>query len=336
MNPSSKIGLAVIVFLVACTSAPEVTQLPLAKQVETATPTMKPRLTSTLRPIETHTSIPTATFTPWPTKEVLAQFGVFGGDGGWEYFAFTGGNMSKWVLYTDGHFVVQKEDNSGFWFEQTTFTVPQMCSFLSQVEEAGFFNLAFDNSSESEMGIPTANPIYQFDNTTQFSEGGSQYVLQVNGSHSRQIIIYSSYVQYLVPEAYQVFNLFANYSPPSQLTVYQPQYLLLRIEKGSDEVNPAVMQAWPDDLASLEMLATENVETAASAFDKHVSQVLVKNEQVKPIVEAFDDRFGYKSFQSGDQMYYVAARPFLPHETLNEFSEFPEVNEFALPFRCSN
>lgn len=329
--------LILLLFLAACTSSPKQAQPVSTVQTRhTSTPSAVQKPTLTQQSTPTPASTVTATFTPWSAKEVLAQFGIFGGDGGWAYFDFTGTDMPRWVLYTDGQFVVQRQDTSGFWYQQTTFTVPQMCSFLSQVEEAGFFSLAFDNSSASEAGIPTANPIYQFDNTTQFSEGGSQYVLQVNGPHARQIIIGSSYVPYLIPEAYQVFNLFANYSPPTQLIWYEPQHLLLRIEKGSEKANLAALNTWPTNLPSLEMLSTENIETAVSAFDNHVAQVLVKNEQVKSIIEAFDDRFGYSFFQSEGRAYDVAARPFLPHETLNNFSNFPIEKQYALPFTCGN
>ena len=247
--------------------------------------------------------------------------------------------MPTWVLYTDGQLILKKEDNSGVWFEETTLTIPQMCSFLSQIEKAGFFTLAYDNSSVSVAGIPTANPIYKFDNTTQFSEGGADYVLQVNGPNPRQIEVYYQYVQYLVPEARPVFNLFNNYSPPSLLNEYQPQYILLRIEAGlgnSINATPApIVQNWPTDLPSLATLAQDNVETAASAFSR-APQVLIKDEQVKPIFEAFGNRLAYQLLQSGDKVYFAAARPFLPHETLNNFSEFPRGNQFALPFSCGN
>ena len=344
MKPSLKIGagLMLLLFLTACTSAPKETQSVSTAQPNTSTPTLIQKPTLTPQSTQTHVPVVTATFTPWPTKKVLAQFGLFGGDGGWDYYAFIGGDMPKWVLYTDGQFIIQKEDNRGVWFEETTLTIPQMCSFLSQIEKAGFFTLAFDNSSELQTGIPTANPIYKFDNTTQFSEGGSDYVLQVNGSNPRQILVYHSYVPYLIPKARRVFSFFNNYSPSAQLTEYQPKYLLLRIEKGfGDSVNvtPApITQTWPTNLLSLETLATENVETAASAFitGSSVSQVLVQDEQVESIFKAFGNRLAYQLFQSGEQVYYVAARPFLPHETLNDFSEFPEVKEFALPFSCNN
>jgi len=146
-------------------------------------------------------------------------------------------------------------------------------------------------------------------------------------------------VQYLIPEARQVFDLFNNYSPPSKLTEYQPQYLLLRIEGGlgdSIQATPApIMQTWPADLPSLATLAKENVETAASAFGQ-IPQVLVKMELVKPIFEAFGNRLAYHLFQSEDRVYHVVARPFLPHETLNDFSGFPKEKQYTLPFSCSN
>jgi hypothetical protein len=341
MITSLKIGSLAIVllFLAACTSAPEETQPTLKTQVDTATPTATPKPTLTPRPTQTHTPIPTVTFTPWPTKEVLAQFGLFGGDGGWDYYAFIGGDMPKWILYTDGQMIVQTEDSRGTWFEETTLTVPQMCTFLSQIEKEGFFTLAYDNSSASLTGMPTANPIYKFDDSTQFYEGGSDYVLQVNGPKPREIHVYHSYVQDLVPEARRVFNLFNNFSPPSQLTDYQPQYMLLRIEAGlGDYVNatPApIVQTWPADLPSLATLVKNKVETAASEFSR-APQVLVKDEQVKPIFEAFGNRLAYRLFQSGDQEYYVVARPFLPHETLNDFSRVPREKQYALPFNCNN
>src|SRR5262245_34699298 len=137
MKPPLNIGslLMIFHFLAACTSAPEEVQPTLIQQVEISTPTATPKPTLTSQPMQTDTPIPTATITPWPTKEVLAQFGVFGGDGGWDYYAFIGGDMPKWILYTDRQLIVQKEDNRGVWFEETTLTVPQMCSFISQIEE---------------------------------------------------------------------------------------------------------------------------------------------------------------------------------------------------------
>lgn len=319
-------------FLVACNVAPEKTQPEVVVSTFTAQPT------------KTETPIPLATYTPWATKEVLAQFGIFGGDGGWIYGAFIGSDLPKWVLYTDGQLIVKKEDNKGFWFEETTLTTSQMCSLLSQIEKSGFFSLEIDNSSQSK--YPTDNPIYKFDDTAQFSVGAPYYVLQVNGSKHRQIHVYSDYVQYLIPEAGQVFDLFNNYSPPSKLTNYQAQYMVLRIEEGvrvPDYLTPEPMiQEWSADLPSLELLQKENIEIEESPFfstNSSVSQItniVITGDKIKPFFEAFGNRLLYKFFQNGNQMYGIIARPFLPHENLNKFSEFPAEEEFELPFSCNN
>jgi hypothetical protein len=338
-----KIGalLMMFLFLAACSSAPERIQITSTNQVDVSTSTVTPKPSLTIQPTKSHTPVPTVTNTPWVTKDVLAQFGMFGGDGGWDYYAFIGGQTPKWILYTDGQFVIQREDAHGVWFEETHLATSQMCSFLSQVEKVGFFTLAFDDSSASQAGIPTANPVYKFDNTTQFSEGGPYYVLQVNGSKHRQLQIYSQYVQYLVPGANQVFNFFANYSPPSNLTKYQAQFMLLRIEEGLGESIYSTptpnAQTWPTDLPSLDTLKKQNIETEASSyFSSNVSQALVTGEMVKPIFKAFGNRLAYRLFKNGEKVYYAAARPLLPHETLNDFSGFPREEEFDLPFSCSN
>ena len=341
--PITSAGVTFLFIMATCVPAP-ITQPVLTPFVDTSTPTFTPSPTAspqpTLTPSPTATAIPT--HTPWPTKEVLAQFGVFGGGGGWDYYAFIGGGMPTWILYTDGQFITQKQDDRGVWFEETTLTVPQMCSFLSQIEDIGFFTLPYDNSSANEMGIPTANPIYRFDSSTQFFEGGSHYVLQVNGTQPRQILIGTEYVRYLVPQAQKVFNFFDHYLPPSHLTQYQPKYLLLRIENGPGDsiyATPApIAQTWPTNLPSLEFLAQQNIETAASGYSdgNSVRQALVENGQVEPIFAAFGDRMAYQLFQSEGQPYYASARPLLPHESTGSFSEFPQAREFDLPFSCSN
>lgn len=337
-----KIGavFTIFLFLVACNTASEKTQPD--TEVSTSTSFLIPTLAA--QPTRTETPIPLTTYTPWATKEALAQFGIFGGDGGWIYGAFIGSSLPKWVLYTDGQVIVQKEDNNGIWFEETTLTVSQMCSFLTQIEKSGFFSLKFDNSIQSK--YPIDNPIYKFDDTVPNSIGSPYYVLQVNGSKHRQIHVYSEYVEYLIPEAKQVFDLFNKYSPPSKLTNYQAQYMVLRIEEGvqvPDYLTPEPMiQEWPADLPPLEILQKENVEIEGSPFfstNSSVSQitnVVITGDKIKPFFEAFGNRLSYKFFQSGNQMYGIIARPFLPHESLNKFSEFPIEEEFELPFSCNN
>lgn len=339
-----KIGFIWIValFLAACNAStqkgfsqtsPIITN---TKQVATAQRTATPKPTFTLQPTETRAPSPTVTFTPNPTKEVLLQFGRFGGDGGWEYFAFLGRDTPDLILYTDGQLIIKKEDHDGVWLEETKLTVPQICSFLAKIDKMGFFDL----KSSGTRG--TDDPLYQFDSTTQFGEGGPAYVIQVNGTKHKQIDIYYSYVPYLIPKAGQIFNLFSHYSPPTKLTEYQAQSMLLRIERGPGDFEYATpaptIQPWPTDLPALEVLEKENVETEASAYFSNtdeVSQVLIQDQQIKPIFRTFGNRLAYKLFQNGDNIYNIVARPLLPHETLNNFSSYPQEKEFNLPFSCN-
>lgn len=320
-------------FLVACNATPEKTQ----PDMELSTSTPSPMST------QTETPAPHVTYTPWATKKILAQFGIFGGDGGWIFGAFIGSDLPKWVLYTDGQLIIKKEDENGFWFEETNLTTSQMCSFLTQIEESGFFSLKIDNSSQSK--YPTDNPIYKFGDTTPSSIGAPNYVLQVNGSKHRQILVYSDYVQYLIPEAKQVFDQFNNFFPSSKHTNYQPQYIVLRIEEGvqvPDFLTPApIIREWSADLPSVEVLQKENIEIEGSPFFSNssapqITSVLITGEQIKPFFEVIGNRLSYKFFQNGNQMYGIVARPFLPHENLNKFSEFPVEEEFELPFSCNN
>jgi hypothetical protein len=331
----------IVLFLAACNASaqkgfsptePGVTN---TKQIETIQQTATPKPTFTLQPTETLAPRPTATFTPNPAKEVLLQFGQFGGDGGWEYFAFLGRDTPDLILYTDGQLIIKKEDPNGIWFEETKLTVPQICSFLSKIDQMGFFDLKSNGTGGTD------DPLYQFDSTTQFSEGGPAYVIQVNGTKHKQIDIYYNYVPYLIPKARQIFSLFSHYSPPSKLANYQAQFMLLRIEKGLGDFEyptpPPAPQTWPTDLPSLDALEKEKVETEASTYFNNtdeVFQVLIQGQQIKPIFQTFGDRLAYKLFQSGDNIYNAVARPLLPHETLNDFSSYPQDKEFNLPFSC--
>jgi hypothetical protein len=330
---SLKIAVILITFLfvVACSSLPASAIPQPSKQI--ATPT--PKKTPTFTPRPTITSTPT--FIPLPTKEVLLQYGVFGGDGGEYSDYYFGRDTPKLVLYTDGQLLIRKRDNNGTWFAETRLTTPQICSLLSQVERTGIFDVESDGSLGSD------DPIYKFDSTAQFSVGGYDDIIQVNGSKHKQINIYSDYIPYLIPEVKQALNLFRNYSPPSKLIDYRPQYMLLWIEKGpggSIYSTPApIPQIWPANVPSLDILEKDKVETMIyldGYYAKKVSQVLVEGKYVRPIFEIFGNRLTYKLFQNGDNEYYVIARPLLPHEALGDFSSYPEEKEFDLPFECAN
>jgi hypothetical protein len=276
------------------------------------------------------------------------QFGIYGGDGGFSTDAYFGRDTPLWVLYTDGQLIVRKFDknsggvaetrldDNGVWLEETTLTVPQMCSLLSRIESTGFFQIQGDGSGESD-------PIYTYAGTTPLGDGGSEYIFQVNGQPHKLIHIFKYYVPYLVPDAKAAFNQFSKYTAPAKLIPYQAHYALLWIEKGKGPLayaTPApVAQDWPSDLPSIESLSENKVETpwyVDESDREQVSQVLIQGKVVQPILRLFNNQLTGKLFNTNDGEYYVIARPLLPHESPGTLSSYPyESIEFDLPFKCS-
>lgn len=242
------ISLSILLLLSGClplsfSPTPQNISLPTEQLIETLIISPPSR---TPEPTLTNTPVPPTTATPTllPTKDVLLQFGVFGGDGGSLSDFYFGRDIPTLVLYSDGQLLIQKEDIGGVWFEETILTTPQICSLLLEVENTGFF--------EAE------DSIYNFDDSTQYSDGGTDFIIQVNGKRHKTVSIYYSYVPYLILEIKRALNLESNYSPPPNMTYYQPQHMLLWIEQGlGDSVYlppDPTSQPWPANISSLDIL----------------------------------------------------------------------------------
>ena len=243
----------------------------------------------------------------------------------------------RWVLYSDGQLLVKKSDENGAWFAETTLTVPQMCSLLSRLNRIGFFQIQGDGS------LDTSDPIYKFDSTAQFSDGAPVYSIQVNGQLDKHLTIYMRYVPYLIPAAKAAFDLMSNFAAPGKLSPYRAQYAMLWIEKGQGELayaTPApTPQFWPSDVSSLEDLARQNIQTSVyvdESYGIQVSQALIEGKDVQPILSLFENHLTGKLFKTGDDEYFVIARPLLPHEGPNSISASHSDAEFEMPFKCSN
>lgn len=282
------------------------------------------RPTSTPRPTHTPTETPTVTSTPWPMpiRQVLLQYGVFGGDGGSETDFYLGRAVPQLVLYTDGQLLLQRKQND--WFMQAELTTSQMCELLLRIEQTGFFAITGDGSTVEN------DPIYAFGGTPQFSgDGTPEYLIQINGQRHKLVSIEPGYVSYLIQPVKTTLQIVEKYSPKTQLTPFKTRYLILWIEKGlenapyaAEQVTP---QPWPIQLPSLRRLLG----------DKNGGQAFIENENVAPILKLFGNRPSDIVFEEDGQKYYVIARPLLPHETPEKFSVHPyEELEFDLPFTC--
>lgn len=332
--PRSRYELVAIIMLVwglvACqrTPTPTPTLEPTMTTVAatptlTLTPSPLPAtatLTTTSPP--TPTPIPYITMTPFPTvtpvgvypvKQVFIQSGWFGGDGGSIEDFYFGRDTPNLVIYTDGQVIVR----IGSWEENFAFLSGQLssdelCSLLGKLEATGYFN--------------PIDMIYAFDETTQFSDGAGNYVIQVNGPIDNNVGIYEHYTDYLVDEIAAAYQLISTYQPPTALDPYVPERLLLWVEPTTD-TDITNLPEWPAEFPRLSELRA----------DPTSSKVIIEGDLILPLLELFHYQMDWQVFREGETAYDVILRPLLPHETPRQFSMYPgQPAIFNLPFSCAN
>jgi hypothetical protein len=311
------------------TSTPTLTASPTAAPTPSVTLSLTPFLTDILTLVVaepsattnstptltgTPTPIPTVTPTAYPTKTVLMAIGTEGGDGasGYKYLS-----APEIVIYTDGQ-VVWKEGGfgSGSFLMESTIATAEMCNLLAQFSDSGFFQ-------ETET-------IYAFDETTQFSEGASNYTIQINGPQLGYQRIYVPYAPYLVESVATGFNLLLNYRP-ANAQPYNPSRLVMSIYRvpTSADVSWVVPEPWPDGLPTLAQLQPDSAN-----YD-----MLIEGELMTTIMDVFGQNQLYNEhwYLVEGRLYNLIVRPLLPHETLENFSpSFQEPVPIELPFACDD
>ncbi len=305
-----------------------------AVTVATVTPTPTPLPTLTVMAVPTDFPLPTSSYTPillpspmpGKTKQVILQFGMSGGDGGDQILDYLGRNTPNLVLYSDGQVLFREgdfgfyEDRSGYTFKQVFLSPGQICSLLKSIADTGFFEIEGDGFNW------TSDPIYEFDDSVEFSDGGPSYVIKVNGPTPKIVVIYYSYLPYVIDEVAATYDLLNNYRIEKG-TPYKPDRVVLWIEEISSE-NVQEIQSWPENLPLLSELIT-------SVNDNDYQGVLIE-DNVESLLQLFDYRMKRIVFNEEDRIYMVAARPLLPHETVETFQRGSEsVSEFPLPFECA-
>jgi hypothetical protein len=291
------------------TSTPALTASATAVPVPSATPSLTPFLTNT----PTKRPLPTVTLVvAFPTKTVLMAIGTEGGDG-----ASFHGYLSapEIVVYTDGQVVWKEGDfDSGFFLMESTISAAEMCNLLAQFRDSGFFQ-------ETET-------IYAFDETTQYSEGASNYTIQINGPPMGYQQIYQPYVPYLIESVATGFNLLLNYRP-ADARPYNPSHLVVLIYPMTTDAPWAEPEPWPAELPPLIQLWP----------DPSNYRVYIEGELVATITDVFGQNQLYNDhwYWVEDTLYYLIVRPLLPHETPDDFyPAFQSPVPIELPFTCDD
>lgn len=296
------------------TATPTYTPMPSNTSTQTATPTITPSPTVTAAP--TTTTFPTVT--PPSTiaaKTVFLQYGGTGGDGISNTDVYYGVGMPSLVIYTDGQVILVEGEWQERYFRETAISPDEMCHLLAQLQDFGFFE-AYD-------------PIYAFDETTQYSDGVGSEIIHINGPLSKRLVFYGPYKDYLIPPLKQSAEFVTKYRPATN-TYYMPERAVLWVETAIEPLpENAVVKPWPDTLPNIMELWQDPIN----------SEILVEGDLVASMMELFDYRMTGEWFSDGGVLYHVILRPLLPNE-----SPFPQLwhyhdydpQSFNLPFDCPN
>ena len=259
-----------------------------------------PRPTSTPKP-------PTVTPTPSPTKPWLISLTFPGGDGGTNYDTYFGRGMPDLILFADGQLLLRdKNDDSNNWFESEWY----LETHLSQVEIEDLFinieSLGFFTQLEKRTQ-PESEWLYNFDETTQFTDGAGGATLCIFNEGPNCISIYGPHIPYLVPEIGNTLTLTQNFHPNDKNYVpYEPEIMILRIQPTTDGPSTdEVAQFWPEDLPTVRELL-ERYPSGVAFFQAH---------EAMTYFELFNMKIDDAIFISEGIEYYMIGRPLLPTES---------------------
>lgn len=270
--------------------------------METPLPTSTPKLP---------TATPTPYPTPFPTKPWLISLTFPGGDGGTDYDTMFGRRMPDLILFADGQLLLRdKNDSSNNWFEnewylETTLSQEEIDELFVQIESLGFFTqLEKRTQPESEW-------LYNFDETTQFTDGAGGVTLCIYKEEHNCIAIYGPHIPYLVPEIGNTLMLIQNFNPTDKNYVpYEPDMMILRIQPMQDfHATDEVAQTWPEDLPPVSELLKQYPSGAA----------LFQEDEAMKYFELFDLKINDAIFVSEGIEYYMIARPLLPAEAPGKY-----------------
>ncbi len=292
-------------------NSPQNTATPLPTTTPSYTPTMT--IVATATPVPTTT--PFLTVTAMPTvdiKTVFLEYSSGGGDGGSETDVYYGRDTPNVVIYTDGQVIISERKENDRYFLEAWASTDEMCNLLAQLIDTGFFS--------------TYDPIYAFDETTQYSDGAGYGIMIANGPLPQRWDFYGPYRDYLIPPLKQSYELFKNYRPDGA-TYYIPERLILWVEADADSpAESANIAPWPEALPPITQLWQDPLN----------HEVLVEGEAVAAIMTLFDYRLASKRFVDEGVQYEIILRPLLPNEnpypTLGFYGTYTQT--FNLPFDC--
>lgn len=183
--------------------------------------------------------------------------------------------------------------------------VNEIDELFVQIETLGFFTqLAKRTQPESEW-------LYNFDETTQFTDGAGGVTLCIYKEERNCIAIYGPHIPYLVPEIGNTLTLIQNFHPTDKnYAPYEPDMMILWIQPMQDShTTDEVAQTWPENLPPVSELL-EQYPSGAAFFQK---------DEAVTYFKLFDLKIDDAIFVSESIEYYMIARPLLPAESPGKY-----------------
>lgn len=266
----------------------------------TATPTQTPQPSQTPEP-------PTATIMPtaMPTKPWMIWLSYSGGDGGTNYDIYFGRGLPDLILFTDGQLLLRdKNELTERWFEsewyvETYLSPEEVQNLFVQIETAGFFTKIQGEFEYSD------DWLYNFDETTQFSDGAGGPALCIYREDKRTCLeIYGPYIPYLIPEIATTLSLIQNFYPADKVYApYTPETMILWIEPMRDTIRTdEVPQMWP-----------KNLPIVSQLLEQYPSGIVpLHGDEIDSFFTLFDAQINDGIFTDVGMEYYMIGRPLLP------------------------
>jgi TolB protein len=279
-----------------------------------ATPLPPPTPTETATPTPLITLIPTTT--PFPSvtpdikleavKQVLVEYGTFGGGGDTvkQQDLYLGRDVPSLIIYTDGQIIT----NQGGSLLTSQMTPSELCLLMGKLQSAGFFGADLFSSKV---------PVQSGDEPT--------LILQVNGTPSREVFIPKYDLPFISVPISKAIGLL-NDLKPNEPTFYEPQRLLLWVQPvAPEDVKGLKVFDWPASLPSISHLWS----------DRTLQHALLEGSTAAEVLSLFSHKLQTLYFSEQKQVYQMIARPLLPHETSTRYSIIPDrTTFFDSPVSC--
>jgi hypothetical protein len=198
------------------------------------------------------------------------------------------------IIYSDGQTIFGDKENRPYSFLQTYLDPSQMCDLKRDVQEIGFLE-------PPELG--------RYYTQTETGVGATHFIVQLEN------IYYSFYepnIQYLIDYLQLGFMQIANFRPPEPYEPYVPKIIALAIDNIEPDTDDLI-EEWPDNLPSITELG----------FEEGTYMIFIEGDLVLPIFDLFEGHLTAKFFREGENIYRMSHYPLLPHETVQNYDDFP-------------